>query len=202
MLVCCFLSFIIFSDFLIIKMPLFCRPFQGTQLGPESNRKAGRSRSGWRNERPINSACGSGHGSGCRSGMTTTTTTPAARARDGRDVRRRAIAAPAAVAAHERTDCCGERATSRENMYTMPLDPSASLLWASVFTLTNSPFSSYIICISRCFIPFSVFCLNMFWMRLCARAMYLSLSLSHISFSLFLVSLSLSLCPCSELWTP
>jgi hypothetical protein len=51
-----------------------------------------------------------------------------ARARDGRDVRRRAIAAPAAVAAHERTDCCGERATSRENMYTMPLDPSASLL--------------------------------------------------------------------------
>jgi hypothetical protein len=49
-------------------------------------------------------------------------------ARDGRDVRRRAIAASAAVVAHERTDCCGERATSTENMYTMPLDPSAPLL--------------------------------------------------------------------------
>lgn len=79
-----------------------------------------------------------------------------------------------------------------EHVYNAARSFSFSSVSISLYSHKLSLLILYYIYLSRCFIPFSVFCLNMFCMRLCARAMYLSLSLTYILLFISRISLSLT----------
>ncbi len=167
-------------------MPQFCEPFEGAQLGAEHQSK-GRSLAV---ELPINSACGSGHGSGRRSGMTTTTTTtPTVCARRSRrsSSRHRCFCCCRCTRAHRLLRRA--RDIEGEHVYNAARSFSSSSMSISLY---SHKLSLLILYYTYFTLLYSLLCLlseHVLYAPLCAQ-MYLSLS--HIYPSLYFSYLSLS----------